>query len=95
LTVAPLTAAGLGAAPESRAGVASAVNTAVARAAGLIAVAVVPVAAGIGASDYLDPETFTDGYRAGMLIAAVLCAGGGALAALTIRPEGRQPAAAV
>ena len=92
LTVAPLTAAVLGAAPESRAGIASAVNTAIARAAGLVAVAVVPIAAGIGASDYLAPEAFSDGYRVGMVIAAALCAGGGVLAALTIRPEPR-PAA--
>jgi EmrB/QacA subfamily drug resistance transporter len=90
LTVAPLTAAVLGAAPGSRAGIASAVNTAVARAAGLIAVAVIPVAAGIGASDYLDADAFSGGYTTGMLISAGLCAFGGVLAALTIRPEARE-----
>lgn len=93
LTVAPLTAAVLGAAPESRAGIASAVNTAVARAAGLIAVAVVPVAAGLGASDYLDADAFSGGYTTGMLISAGLCASGGVLAAVTIRPEGREATA--
>src|SRR6478752_4267742 len=47
ITVAPLTATALSAAPVEHAGVASAVNNDVARAAGLIAVAVLPAAAGI------------------------------------------------
>ena len=47
LTVAPLNVTVLGAAGEARAGVASAVNNAVARVAGLLAVATIPVVAGI------------------------------------------------
>lgn len=87
LTVAPLTAAVLGAAPSERVGVASAVNTTLARAAGLLAVALVPVLAGIGDDDYLDPSSFSDGFRAGMWITAGLCASGGALAGLTLPPR--------
>jgi predicted MFS family arabinose efflux permease len=46
LTVAPLTATAMGAAPPERAGVASATNNVVARTAGLLTVATLPVAAG-------------------------------------------------
>ncbi len=49
LTVAPLTAAVLAAIDVHRAGVGSAINNAVARIAGLLAVAVLPAAAGITA----------------------------------------------
>jgi len=84
LTVAPLTAAVLSAAPVAHAGIASAVNNSVARAAGLIAVAALPVAAGITGSTYLHPAALSAGYRSAMLMAAVLCAAGGALALATI-----------
>ena len=87
LTVAPLTAAVLGAAPVARAGIAAAVNTTVARAAGLLAVAVVPAAAGIGGADYLDAVAFDAGYRTGMWITAAACAAGGLVALATLRPE--------
>ena len=47
LMVAPLTATVLAAAPEDRAGIASGVNNAVARAGSLLAVAALPVAVGL------------------------------------------------
>jgi EmrB/QacA subfamily drug resistance transporter len=85
LTVAPLTATVLDSAPDRYAGVASGVNNAVARAAGLLAVAVVPVVAGIGGEDYTDPAAFGAGFRTAMLLCAALLAAGGLLALTTVR----------
>jgi hypothetical protein len=53
--VAPLPATVLGATAASHAGVASGVNNAVARAAGLIAIAAIPVIAGLTGDTYTDP----------------------------------------
>lgn len=85
LTVAPLTSTVLAAASEQHAGIASAVNNTVARAAGLLAVATLPVVAGISGADSLDPGVFADGFRMATLISAALVAAGGVLAFLTIR----------
>lgn len=86
--VAPLTATVLAAAPAERAGVASAVNNDVARIAGLVAVAVIPVAVGLSGDDYRDPGPLTDAFRLGMLASAALLAAGGLIALATIRrPE--------
>ena len=98
-TVAPLTAAVLAAVPVGNAGLASAVNNAVARAAGLIAVAALPAMAGLAGSAYLHPAVFSAGFQTGVLIAAALCMGGGVVALFTIpgrsaqRLGGRKPAA--
>jgi EmrB/QacA subfamily drug resistance transporter len=87
LTVAPLTASVLGAAPDALAGVASGVNNAVARAASLLTIAALPVAVGLSGADYVDPAALTDGYRAAMLLCAALFAAGGAVAWATIRND--------
>jgi EmrB/QacA subfamily drug resistance transporter len=92
INVAPLTATALAAAPAEHAGVASAVNNDVARAAGLIAVAVLPVAAGITGDAYLHPVLLAHGFRVASVMAAVFCAAGGVLAAITISNPGKQGA---
>jgi Kef-type K+ transport system membrane component KefB len=83
LTVAPLTAAVLAAIDDRRAGVGSAINNAVSRIAGLLAIAVLPAAAGIATdAGGLD---LVNGFGRAMEICAVLAAAGGVLAFLTIR----------
>jgi predicted MFS family arabinose efflux permease len=85
LTVAPLTATVLGAAPEQFAGVASAVNNDVARTAGLIAIAVLPPLAGISNADFGSAVDFSDGFHNAMMIAGGVLILGGLLAWTTIR----------
>jgi EmrB/QacA subfamily drug resistance transporter len=85
LMVAPLTATVLDSAEDRHAGIASGVNNAVARTAGLLAVAVIPVAAGIAGADYTDPVAFDEGYGNAMVICAGLPLAGAVLAAAFIR----------
>ncbi|CAN5582379.1 MFS transporter [soil metagenome] len=80
LVVAPLTSAVLDSAPDRLAGAASGVNNAVARAGGLLAVAVIPGIAGIRGADYADPAAFNAGFRTSIVIAAALLVGAAALA---------------
>jgi EmrB/QacA subfamily drug resistance transporter len=87
LLVAPLTAAVLAAAPEEHAGAASGVNNAVARTAGLLAVALLPPLAGLTGDVYLDPDAFAAGYRTATLLAAGLLVIGGLLSAALVRND--------
>jgi EmrB/QacA subfamily drug resistance transporter len=80
LLVAPLTATALGSLDDSYAGIASGVNNAVARAAGLLAVAVIPLAAGLGSGSLTDAAQLHPVYRNAMLICAALMVGGAVLA---------------
>jgi MFS family permease len=83
LTVAPLTATALAAVEDRHAGLASGVNNAVARTAGLLAVAVLPLVSGVGES-LTDPATLAPAYRTAMLVCAALMGLGGVLAFVTI-----------
>ena len=83
LTVAPLTTAVLAAVSDNHAGVGSAVNNAVARIGALLAVAVLPAAAGL--TDETGALDLADGFTRGMLLAAGLALIGAVVAFLTVR----------
>ena len=65
---------------------------AVARLAGLIATAALPLAAGIGGSAKLEGAAYTAGYTRAMFISAGLCAAGAVVALVTVRNEGGERA---
>ncbi|WP_407317304.1 MFS transporter [Isoptericola halotolerans] len=87
ITVAPLTAAILGAVPPSDAGIASAVNNAVSRVAGLVVIAF----AGVIVGGVLDVDSF---HRALVVTAALLVAGG-LVSMVGIRDDGTERSARV
>jgi MFS family permease len=84
ILVAPLTAAVLAAAPDELKGTASAINNAVARFAGLIAVALLPLAAGMAGADNVGGAVLISGFVRSMYIAAGLCFAGAVTAYLTM-----------
>jgi EmrB/QacA subfamily drug resistance transporter len=89
--VAPLTAAVLGAVDAQDAGVASAINNAAARLAGLFAAAALPLAAGMGGMTGLQGPEFAAGYARAMWICAGLCVAGAVVAVFTIDGPTRRP----
>lgn len=84
LTVAPVTATVLAAVDDAHSGLASGANNAVARTAGLVAIAVVPALVGLSDADYADPAAFTGSFRAAMWLIAAMSVLGGLLAWLNI-----------
>jgi EmrB/QacA subfamily drug resistance transporter len=87
LVASPVTATVLAATDASRAGIASGINNAVARVASLLAVAVLPLVAGITGDRFYDPAAMTHGFHTAMLVCAVLAAAGGVVAWLAISDD--------
>jgi EmrB/QacA subfamily drug resistance transporter len=87
LVVAPVTATVLAAADARHSGIASGINNAVSRVAGLLAVAVLPIVAGLTGDKFYDPAAMTDGFHMAMVACAGLAAAGGILAWLTISSD--------
>ncbi|MDJ0338138.1 DHA2 family efflux MFS transporter permease subunit [Cryobacterium sp. PH31-O1] len=85
ITVAPLTSAILGAIDSRRAGIASAVNNAVSRVAGLVAIA--------AASIIVGPVLDLDGFHRAMIATALLLVGGGIVSGLGIQNSVSAPEA--
>jgi EmrB/QacA subfamily drug resistance transporter len=87
LVVAPVTATVLAAADSRHSGMASGVNNAVARVGSLLAVAVLPLVAGLTGDQFYDPQAMEDGFHMALVVCAALSALGGAIAWATIRNE--------
>ena len=87
LVVAPVTATVMAAADERHSGIASGINTAISRLAGLIIVAVLPLVAGLTGDKFYDPAAMSHGFHVAMLACAGLSAAGGLLAWLTISSD--------
>ncbi|MFI6766002.1 MFS transporter [Streptomyces sp. NPDC050355] len=93
--VAPLTATVLASVDVDRAGLASGINNAAARAAGLMAVAALPLLAGMGPEAYRSADEFEATFRRAMPLCAGVLVVGALIAWSTVRPaalRGHEPA---
>ncbi|MEV6407724.1 MFS transporter [Streptomyces bobili] len=92
--VAPLTATVLASVDVSRAGLASGINNAAARAAGLVAVAALPLLTGMGAEAYRSADAFDEAFGRAMVLCAGVLVVGSVIAFTTVRrpaPDCRRP----
>ena len=98
LLMPPLTATAMNAAPDSLAGLASGVNNAVARVAGLLWIAALPPLTGLTGAAYTDPVRFQSSFTQISWICAAAFASAAVLAAILItgppRPTLARPALA-
>jgi EmrB/QacA subfamily drug resistance transporter len=85
----PLTASAMNSAPDSQAGLASGVNNAVARVAGLLWIAALPPVTGLTGAVYTDPIRFRSSFAQISWICAVAFTGAAALAAAFITRSSR------
>jgi hypothetical protein len=83
--VAPLTATVMGSVDPDQVSTASGVNNAIARTAGLGAIAVIPAASGLTTA--IGPDEITEAVRTGLIIAAVLAAAAGPLCFVGLAPR--------
>ncbi|MGY5044559.1 MFS transporter [Streptomyces sp. 900105755] len=83
--VAPLTASVLASVDTARAGIASGINNAAARAASLIAVAALPLVTGMGPEAYRSPSAFDAAFDRAMPVCAGVLVVGSALAFAMVR----------
>ncbi|MFF4961582.1 MFS transporter [Streptomyces sp. NPDC001222] len=83
--VAPLTATVLASVDTARAGLASGINNAAARAAGLFAVAALPLLTGMGPEAYRSADAFDAAFRRAMPLCAAVLVVGAVLAFATVR----------
>ncbi|MEV0641826.1 MFS transporter [Streptomyces sp. NPDC050619] len=83
--VAPLTATVLGSVGTARAGIASGINNAAARAAGLISVAALPLLTGMGEEAYRSAGAFDEAFGRSMVVCAGVLVVGSVVAFTTVR----------
>jgi EmrB/QacA subfamily drug resistance transporter len=87
----PVTVTVLNSTTTDRAGIASGVNNAVARAAGALAVAAFPLLVGLKGDDYANPAKMESAFSEAMLLAALLFAITGVIAWFGIRDSATRP----
>jgi uncharacterized membrane protein YczE len=85
--ITPITATVLASVDARHSGIASAVNNAVSRLGQMIAVAVLPLAAGLSGADFADPAKMAAGFPVAMAIAAGMSFAAALLAWTTIRDD--------
>jgi EmrB/QacA subfamily drug resistance transporter len=85
LTVAPLTAAAMAALDDEHAGLASGVSNAVTRVAQLLAISMLPLAAGLSGIHQIGGDAFSEGFKRATWIAAALMSAGGLISFVAMR----------